>query len=381
VIPPNHNVSGRIINISESRATLDDNSEVKLPIEWLPLLKTGDIISAKAEGGKTEILLLAPNLTSLQKVLPKINSGTQKKWNDFLKKVNQFFEQRGFSFVHTPTLVKCPGTEPFLDVFTTEFKMGNRTEKYFLPTSPEIHLKKALSTGLRQVFEIKNCFRNGEISKTHQPEFLMLEWYRAYANLEKIQKDTIDLIFELSGREYSIEKVSVAQLFKKYLGKDLKPDTNLQEIKSWALEFGFDQVEKFELWDDVFYLLYVEKIEPQLKTDHPLFVEKYPHSQAAYARIGDDGWAERFEMYWKGLEICNAFHEINDPALQETRMKKDNQLKQSIGKESVDIDFDFLSALETGMPPSAGNALGLERLFMVLNNIDQISDLKAFPYT
>lgn len=379
--PVTHNSAGRIINISQTTAKLDNESYVNIPKEWLAVLRVGDIISVKLEQNQTkELTLLAPQLN--RPLVTSSDPDRQKKWNHFLSQIRHFFSGQSFLEVQTPTLVKCPGTEPFLDAFETRFKMGQHYEDLFLPTSPELHLKKLLARGYRQIFEIKTCFRNGEISQSHQPEFHMLEWYRAYSNLQTIKNDTMALLKNLSESPLQFSSVSISELFEKHVGQKLFPDTNLITLKSWATQLGLN-VENYTDWDDVFHLIYLEKIEPQLNSaeykSQPVFVEKYPPSQAAFARLGSDGWAERFELYWQGLEICNAFHEVNDPELQQKRMRADLEKKQMIGKASVELDGDFFQALESGMPPSGGIALGLERLFMAMHGITDISSLKLFP--
>ena len=229
----------------------------------------------------------------------------------------------------------------------------------------------------RQVFEIKNCFRNGESSERHSPEFTMLEWYRCFVSLEQIIQDCLDLIEALHGKRPSFQRKSMAQLFQEKLQFKLTPATSIDELKALAKSLGL-KADSFEIWDDVFYFIFVEKIEPFLDSSEPLFVEKYPPSQAAFARLTEDGWGDRFEIYWQGLELGNAFHELNDPKIQEQRFQEDLQKKSQIGKEVPNLDPEFMQALKSGMPPSSGIAMGLERLFMALNGIKEIKDLKVF---
>lgn len=326
-----------------------------------------------------QLILLAPNLAG--RGVRDERWPEQKKWYEFLTLVSQFFREKRFQEVKTPTLVVCPGTEPTLEVFETVFICGQEKTNYFLPTSPELNLKKLLAEGAERIFEVAPVFRNGERTERHLPEFTMLEWYRAFANTSAIKMDTIELIEFLSDslkvdRPLEVLTFSLADLFKKYLQFDLKPSTTQAELTELALKHQVD-VHSATTIDDVFYLLFLEKIENQWPADRLVFVEKYPPYQAALARIGADGWAERFEVYWKGLELGNAFHELNDPAKQRLRSEEDLVKKKNEGRKPIDLDEKFFQALEYGLPPSAGIAVGLERLFMALMDIQKIESLKS----
>lgn len=345
-------------------------------------LRPGDVVAFPSTRGPREVRVLAPARAELRP--PAARLETLRRWSRFQLLVRAFFVERGFLDTQTPTLVPCPGTEPFLEVFRTKFELGRRRETFFLPTSPELHLKKALALGCERVFEIKNCFRNGEISAHHQPEFLMLEWYRAGEGLDAIRDDLERLlratcaalkITKLSPRKF--RRVTVAELFRKHVGFTLTPATTREELRALARRLGIDPADHD--WDDLFGLIFVDKIEARIDSREPLFVESYPPSQAAYARIGADGWAERFELYWKGLEIANAFHELNDPRVQKARMKEDLAKKRAVGRSAVRLDREFFRALEAGLPPSSGIAVGLERLFMAATGLSDLAEVRLFP--
>jgi lysyl-tRNA synthetase class 2 len=176
-----------------------------------------------------------------------------------------------------------------------------------------------------------------------------------------------------------VSRYTVTELFQKYLHFELLPETSLAELKSLAEKTGVD-ARSAESIDDYFFLIFMDKIESQLPFDELIFVEKYPPYQAALARLTEDGWGDRFEVYWKGLELANAFHELNDPRIQRQRFNEDLQKKKQMGKEEIPLDEEFLQCLEAGLPPSAGIALGVERLFMAFYDVPRISDLKLFPY-
>lgn len=307
---------------------------------------------------------------------PKVSVETLNKWTLFHQDVREFFVSQGFLEVLTPHLVLCPGSEPSLDVFQIE------NTPYFLPTSPEWHLKKALVMGFENIFEIKNCFRKNESTEKHRPEFLMLEWYRSFEKLEKIQRDVVELIHfccqkSLQPPPQSVEVWTIQELFKKYLNFDFTPQTSEAELRRLAGDHQVD-VRSATSIDDVFFLLFGERIENQFDREKLLFVKNYPPYQAALAQISEEGWGERFEAYWKGFELCNAFQELNDPKIQRQRFAEDQAKKVLMGKSPVGVDEDFFEALERGLPPSSGIALGLERLFMALYQMNDFKHLRLF---
>lgn len=339
------------------------------------VLKDGDLVALMPAN---QIILLAPNLTS--RVAQSEQWHEHKKWQEFLEKVRSFFKEKSFQDVKTPVLVVCPGTEPSLEVFETEFRLNSKTTKYFLPTSPELNLKKLLCEGAEKIFEIACVFRNGEKTNRHAPEFTMLEWYRAFAGLNSIKMDVIELVQTMAedlkvDKPQAILSFTVFELFKTYCDFDLKPETSLGELKELADRLAID-VTAATCIDDYFYLIFIDKIENKWPQDCLVFVEKYPPYQAALARLGGDGWAERFEVYWRGFELGNAFYELNDPVIQRQRALEDLEKKKAQGKTQINLDDNFFSALEFGLPPSSGIAMGLERLYMALTNTNDISALK-----
>lgn len=356
---------------------------LKLENETLQILYQSEYDSIKvndwvALSDKNQLIKVASSISS--PLIPATNRDILRKWSQFLHLTRIFFDAQNFLELHTPTLVVCPGTEPTLDVFSTELKVGKKNKKIFLPTSPELHLKKSLSMGFEKIYEIAKCYRNNEITPLHQPEFWMLEWYRSFANIFDLQADVAQFIFFLCN-QIKIEKpkiqcFTVRQLFKIHLDFILKPDTSMEELKALAIQHKLRTNESFTI-DDLFFLLMIEKIEPFLPQDSLVFVEKYPPFQAALARQDHEGWAERFEVYWKGMELANAFDELNDPFEQRNRAQLD--LKKRSGVNPIHLDEEFFRALESGMPPSAGIALGLERLFMAIYNIKTIEKLRLFP--
>ncbi|KYG67289.1 EF-P lysine aminoacylase GenX [Bdellovibrio bacteriovorus] len=385
-MPSEVKVAGRIYKIEREEGLklqlIRDEKIHKVSFQIAPPhsehLIEGDLVAVTSA---EEIVLLSPQLTALP--LRHFDKVFLQEWSAYLNQIREFFKKKEFVEVKTPSLVRCPGTEPSLDVFTTLLVQGSRQERLYLPTSPELHLKKALALGGEKIFELAPCFRNGEITQRHQPEFLMLEWYRAYEALPAIKDDVVALIghmvkFLNVAAPVSVHTYSVAELFKIYCDFDFTPQTSAIDLKNLADRLEVD-VQSAESIDDLFFLIFMEKIESQLPPEDLVFVEKYPPYQAALARLTEDGWGDRFEAYWKGLELANAFNELNDPYVQRHRAQEDLNKKKESHREPVSLDEEFFRCLEAGMPPSAGIALGVERLYMALKGISDIEDLRLFP--
>lgn len=333
------------------------------------LLVPGDLVLVTS--GDLDFIylsLLAPFLHSPNSVVQKSlrQMLAAREFLEFLKGVREFFTD--FSEVHTPFLLKGLSSEPYLSPLSVQ--VGRAKEKYFLPTSPELALKKALVWGYdSKIFEIKTCFRDEEYGSWHQTEFKMLEWYECFTDLQQLQTRVLNLVSFLAPdfiKNKRVYECTYQELFKKYTGFLLTPHSTLDEMLTQMPEFcefssQFDDLESF--LDFVF----AHRIEPELKEFDLLFIRDFPQHQAALARISNSGWAERFEFYINGVEIANAYHELTDPVEQKRRMDQDLFKREQLNKADLTIDADFIYQLGHGMPPCVGIALGLERLFICLN--------------
>jgi lysyl-tRNA synthetase class 2 len=349
----------------------EDAGEPLAQLSVSHILQPGDQVAVQVKNGRiTKLMLLAPTL----KERPVIeNTATLKKWSKFVSEVREYLTWLGYQELNTPSLVACPGMEPTLE----PFQVGDK----FLPTSPEIHLKKALSLGFTDLFEIKSCFRNKENSPNHQPEFQMLEWYRSYANLTAIRDDIAGMIKVLSKNDpasFKIHELTFAEMFQKYLGFTLTPQTTRADLCGLAADLKIAVDEK-DSWNDVFNRIFVEKLEPTMAKCPPTILKDFPPSQAALSRLTEAGWADRFEFYWEGLEIANAFHEVNDPAEQERRWQVEADERKHLGTANIPTDPELIEHMKMGMPPAGGIALGLERLFMALYGVKDIAETRLFP--
>ncbi|MDD5252177.1 MAG: EF-P lysine aminoacylase EpmA [Patescibacteria group bacterium] len=323
-----------------------------------------------------------------------------------LAAVREFFVSEGFMEVETPILVARPGMEPNLDVFATEVRdESGHGQPAYLITSPEYSLKKLLAAGYERIFEITKCFRNGEpFGGTHNPEFTMIEWYRAQTDYTALMADTEQLVARcaeriaggtaLAWRGMKVDvappwpRLTVAEAMDRYAGLDLGRGIDDPDwFRAAAAEKGII-VAPTDSWDDVFYKIFLRDVEPRLGLPEagssvparPVIIYEYPRSMAALARLKpcDGRYAERFEAYCLGLELGNAFSELTDAAEQRSRLTVEAAARQKACRIPWEIDEDFLAAVGA-MPPSAGIAFGLDRLVMLLTDAPSIEDVLFFP--
>lgn len=390
VLPDKIHLGGRIF--AQSLVTAD--GVVKLP-RRLNGAKDGDLVAVEVSttedftkpDPQMQSVLSWHRLVSSTRTQPRAfglrDFKTAQVWARFLQETREFFIQAGLIEMTTPTLVRNPGMEPELEPFAVLVKVGSKKQTLFLPTSPELHLKQLLVAGFTDIFEIKTVFRNEELTQVHEPEFQMLEWYRAYADLEMIKSDLGLYIAHLRTKVFGLEpaqqplaEYSVATLFERFTNFRLTPQTTLEQLRVCATEFKLSPSTDLG-WNDLFHLIWVSTVEPQLPQETFLMVD-YPPSQAALARLNSRGWADRFELYMAGVEIANAFHELNDPQEQRRRFERDQKKRLAYKRTPLEIDENFMAALEHGLPPSGGIALGLDRLFMVLSGLSTLAATRAF---
>ncbi|HUB47119.1 MAG TPA: EF-P lysine aminoacylase EpmA [Acetobacteraceae bacterium] len=297
-----------------------------------------------------------------------------------------FFTARGYAEVETPYAVPAPGEEVHLRAFRTEREHpdGGR-ETLWLHTSPEFAMKKLLAGGAGPIFQLARVWRNGEGSDLHAAEFTMLEWYRPGADMDSLIAETEaylrailppsvtcrGVVTDLS----STERLTVADAFARYAGADVLATAGDAAALAAAAGAG---LRPGETWEDLFFRLLLERVEPRLGRDHPTFLTHWPAAQAALARRdpADPRVAERFELFVCGIELANAFVELTDPAEQRTRFAEDRARRHAISGADWPLDEDFLAALAHGMPPCAGIALGFDRLAMIAASVDRIDQVR-----
>ncbi len=319
------------------------------------------------------------------------------------KAVRDYFAAEGFAEVETPVLQVSPGLEVHLKAFGTTIEDPDGAKRpLYLHTSPEFAMKKLLVAGEPRIFQLARTFRNGERAATHHPEFTMLEWYRAGEGIEALWRDCEGLLrvalgavpgrsrLGFDGREADplppFERLSVAEAFERYAGIDLfatMPDPHAPDaalLARAASSIGI-ACQSNDDWEDIFFRIFLAKIEPKLGIGIPTILYGYPASMAALARLkpGDPRVAERFELYVAGLELANGFGELTDAAEQRRRFMRDMDKKQALYGVRYPIDEDFLAALEHGMPEASGIALGFDRLVMLASGAPMIDDVLWAP--
>lgn len=294
--------------------------------------------------------------------------------------IRYFFKSQGFHEVFTPELVPVPSIEPNLEVFETELRTSKGLKRRgFLIMSPEFSIKKLLSAGVGNCFEITRCFRNEEeVSSLHNPEFTMLEWYRVQADYTDVMKD-----FEQLFTKIIMEVNPKVDLSKwKYQGEtyDLSlPWPRISFERAFA-KFAGKKIE--DVKDEDFYQIFFNDIEPKLReSGRPAIIYDYPISQAALSRpkASDPRFAERFEVFLAGVELGNCFSELTDAVEQKKRFESDLTLRRAQHKSDYPIDDDLIDALEAGLPPVSGIAVGVDRLIMLAADVPSIADTLFFP--
>jgi len=314
-----------------------------------------------------------------------------------MRTVRRYLDERGFVEMHTPRLCESPGLEPFLDVFSTTLlpprEEGPAVTRY-LPTSPEFAMKTLLAAGFEKIYDLGPCFRNAEGSQLHEPEFYMLEWYRAGGNEEDLMADTEGFTLaslDALGKGPSIRRgdctVDLRPPWRRTTFKELFAGIGIDLDRAIAEDGFFSQaasrgVMAADDFDTGFYRLFITEIEPTLGCDRPAFVCGYPACMAAYARLDDRDprYSRRFELFAAGVELANAFYEVTDPAEQRRRQQAYLDLRASLGREALPPDRTFLEALDAGLPDTAGIALGMDRLVMLLLEAQSVQDVCALPY-
>ncbi|HEY4156602.1 MAG TPA: EF-P lysine aminoacylase EpmA [Polyangiaceae bacterium] len=283
-----------------------------------------------------------------------------------------YFAAEQFLEVETPLRVPAPGVDLHLEAI--------RADGGHLITSPELHMKRLLVAGLPRIFQFARASRAEELGHLHEPEFTMLEWYRAFAGLPEILADTEQLVATVARSVAGRATLTLPD------GRALDatpPFARVTVREAFAEHAGIHDAVDLALGDEARYFeILVSRVEPGLaRESRPLFLWQYPSNQASLARLNesDPSVAERFELYAGGVELCNGFAELTDPIEQRRRFEHERALREQRGRPSYPLDERFLAALQAGMPRAVGNALGFDRLLMLALGCSSIADVIAFP--
>jgi len=292
-----------------------------------------------------------------------------------LSDIRSYFSDRKVLEVETPLLSGAGNSDPNMQCISTD-----SVRKKYLRTSPEYAMKRLLAAGLRNIFELGRVFRAGEMGRFHNPEFTMLEWYRAGMDYLELATEVSDLVRFCGHGEFDSwreQRVSYRKLFQDNTGLD-PFDCSEADLSACAMEGGIlagalGQQE----WLD---LILAEIIQPALPGECLTIIYDFPPEQAALARIrpGDPPLAERFELYLGQMELANGYQELTDSEEQLDRFHRERRLREVRGEELAPLDMSLIEALEHGLPDCSGVALGVDRLLMSVLKLDQIESVLAF---
>jgi len=369
-------VAGRVFNVEGKLLVVADAfARVVVEMSGPPSAEPGDLVvvsgrpaEKRLTHGKLVSRTPCPTPSAQGEFYRAVFAGEAERLRDTARAAaatRAFFSERGFVEVSTPLRVPAPGVDFHVDAVAASGQ--------YLITSPELEMKRLLVGGMPRIFQLAKVARADEQGPLHAPEFTMLEWYRAFAGLEDVLQDTEQLVrsvvrglageddvFVLGHRKVNVtkpfERITVREAFLRYAG-----------IKDAARLAARDEDRYFELL--------VSRVEPALaERPRPVFLTHYPISQAALSRPypDDPTVAERAELYFGGVELCNAYGELTDAKEQRRRMLREAERRRQLGRAVYPLDERFLAALAEGMPPSAGNALGFDRLLMVATNRSEI---------
>lgn len=307
-----------------------------------------------------------------------------------ISQIRRSLEGKGFIEVETPMLHSMQGgaaAKPF-KTFHNALNM-----ELFLRIAPELYLKRLIAGGFEKVFEIGRVFRNEGMSFKHNPEYTMIEIYQAYADYEDIMKLTEELVSEsvssvlgtlkVKYKEHGIDfsapwkRMTLSQALKHFAGIDI--GISEKDLRKLAKERGIEEAGSLGS-GKLINELYDRFVEPHLI--QPTFITDYPleTSPLAKKKRNDPKLVERFEVIVAGMELANAFSELNDPIDQRQRFEKQMELKKAGDEETESLDEDYIKALEIGMPPAGGLGIGIDRLIMLITNSSSIRDVLLFPH-
>ncbi len=341
--------------------------------------------------------------------LPTASIETLKQRSLLLKSVRQFFETHGYWEVDTPLLSRDCVVDSHIDPFTTDWRseeghashQTSQQSTRYLQTSPEFAMKRLLTAGADQIYQITHAFRQAEKGTLHNPEFAMLEWYRLGEThreqmtfAESLVRKIYDVAASISDQSQRTKlpsepfvRFSYEEAFQKFAGFSALNST-AEAFQQAALKHqisiphGFDQTDCLS-WQNLFL---VDLVEPALCQLGAVFLYDYPPDQAALAcirrddRVSPQGVAERFELYLQGIEICNGYHELTDPVELRTRNAQQSSLRLKENRPALPEESALLQAMEAGLPACAGTALGLDRVIMLALGKQSLQEVIAFPF-
>lgn len=311
--------------------------------------------------------------------MPSASQEIIEKRARFLRAIREFFHARNVMEVDTPNLTSAPVTDPHIESLQTQINGAEGSDVLYLTTSPEFYMKRLLAAGSGPIYQMGKVFRNDEQGKLHSPEFTMLEWYRPGFDHHTLMHEVDELMQYLLHTEKA-DRITYSDAFEQHVG--LNPFTaTTAQLQNCAKANSINLISQNMEKEDWLALLLTHLVEPQLGKARPVFIYDFPASQAALARVRTkDNYevAERFELYYRGIELANGYHELSDSQEQRKRFKQDLQARRNTGKSVFAYDEAVLGALSAGLPDCAGVAAGVDRLFMLSERLDNIHSGLSF---
>lgn len=307
---------------------------------------------------------------------PSASLDVLHKRAELISKIRAFFSARGYLEVETPIMAHFGIT----DVYLSNIKATFRGQRYCLQTSPEYHMKRLLAAGSGPIFQLAKVFRDDELGRWHNPEFTLLEWYQLDIDHHALTKEVDDFLQTILGCNPLVKK-SYQQVFMEICNID--PLTaSIEQLQQTLVHFELDNVlgKNEQDKDQYLFLLMSHVVEPAMgKEDVPIAVFDFPPSQSALAQV-KNGVAERVEVYYRGVELANGFHELTNVEAQRQRFNEDIAQRIAKSLEPSAADEFLLDALAHGLPPCSGIALGIDRLLALALETTAISDVLAFDF-
>jgi lysyl-tRNA synthetase class 2 len=313
-----------------------------------------------------------------------------------IRTIRAFFHARNVLEVETPSLSSHTVTDPYIEAMSTQHTEPGASDSapLYLQTSPEYAMKRLLAAGSGDIFQIGKAFRDDEVGRLHNPEFTMLEWYRVGFSMQTLIDEVAALLVEVLPIA-EVEQFTYCELFERILA--FNPLTiHITELLSYCNSCGLgDYAESLQaniqviqasdnqllLKDGLLQVIFSQQIESQIGELKPAIVTHFPASQASLATLTASGQtANRFEVYFKGIELANGFNELTDASEQRNRFEQDNQKRKALGLSVKPIDSYFLQALSAGLPKCSGVALGIDRLVMLACNKTSVGEVISFSH-
>ncbi len=287
-----------------------------------------------------------------------------------LAAIRDFFQVRGFVEVETPAILPSPGLDAHLAAFEVRDPRGGLVG--WLATSPEYQMKRLLCAGAKRVFQLARSFRADERGRHHEREFTMLEWYRANATSDDVIRDTEELV-AFCARALAPSLAGAPEV------EALSPPWPRSTVDEALRRHAYTTLDALSGDDERFYRIWAVEVQPKLGRERPAVITDWPSSMASLAKLKSNGMADRFEAFYRGVELCNGFGELTDADEQRRRFERDLDARRASGSTVYPMDEKFLAALAKGMPESAGNALGVDRVLMLLAGAKSIQEVMLFP--